>query len=151
MKTIKTFQVSLTTTLIAILLSSCATLYDHYTYTETIETKIQTLSIMDLSHQPYTNHEAEVTALKNQIEKMVIYEKGKNKNKITIKMWEVLDNDNKLIKSYLQLWQDRETLNMAFIEEAKPQIEEAFNILIQYEEKKSKTNGSIILDFISNL
>jgi len=106
---------------------------------------------MDKSDTAFSSHENEVIALKNDLQKMLIYETGKGKNEITQKMWEVLNNDNKLVLSYLALWKQKGSLNAAFIEEAKPQIEEAFNILIQYEEKKDPTNENAVTNFISNL
>ena len=137
-KKMRTLRVSLVTSILAIIMASCVSLYDHYTYTETIETKLQALSVMDLSDEPYSEHETEVMALKNQIEKMLTYEKAKSKNAITIKMWEVLHNDKNLIGSYIKLWKQKGTMNPVFIDEAKPQIAEAFDILIQFEEKKDR-------------
>ena len=149
MKTLKIYLIAFVTTFS---ITSCgSSLYDHFTYTETIDTKLQALSLMDTSDDAFSSHENEVIALKNQLEKMLTYEKGKGKNEITTKMWEVLNNDNKLIKSYLALLEQKGSLNVAFIQEAKPQIEEAFNILIQYEEKKDKTNENAVVNFISNL
>ena len=147
----KTLKISLIACIASILISSCVSLYDHYTYTETIETKLQALSVMENSDEEYTSHEAEIAALKNQIEKMLTYEKGKSKNVITVKMWEILHNDKNLIGSYLKLWEQKGKLNPVFIDEAKPQIEEAFNILIQFEEKKDKTSETILTNFINNL
>lgn len=150
-KKMRTLRVSLVTSILAIIMASCVSLYDHYTYTETIETKLQALSVMDLSDEPYSEHEIEVMALKNQIEKMLTYEKAKSKNAITIKMWEVLHNDKNLIGSYLKLWKQKGTMNPVFIDEAKPQIAEAFDILIQFEEKKDKKSENILANFINNL
>ena len=137
--------------MMALVISSCASLYDHYTYTETIATKIQTLSVMDQSDEAYTLHESEVIALQNQLQKMLAYEEGKAKNDITVRMWRVLNNEEKLIGSYLTLWKEKGTLNTVFINEAKPQIEEAFDILIDYEEKKDKKTEETISGFINNL
>ncbi len=140
MKTLKIYFILLCTVTTITSCTSTSSLYDHYTYTETIEIKLQTLSLMDKSDEAFSSHENEVIAVKNRLEKMLIYETGKGKNEITKKMWEVLNNDNKLVKSYLKLWEQKGSLNTAFIQEAKPQIEEAFNILIQYEEKKDTTS-----------
>lgn len=148
----KTLKIHLIAFVITCSIVSCgSSLYDHFTYTETIETKLQALSLMDKSDDAFSSHEDEAIALKNQLEKMFTYEQGKGKNEITTKMWEVLNNDNKLVLSYLTLWEQKGTLNAAFIEEAKPQVEEAFNILIQYEEKKDKTNENAVTNFITNL
>ncbi|WP_299211861.1 hypothetical protein [uncultured Dokdonia sp.] len=151
MKTLKIYIILLCTVTTITSCTSTSSLYDHYTNTETIEIKLQTLSLMDKSDTAFSSHENEVIALKNDLQKMLIYETGKGKNEITQKMWEVLNNDNKLVLSYLALWKQKGSLNAAFIEEAKPQIEEAFNILIQYEEKKDPTNENAVTNFISNL
>lgn len=137
--------------IIALLVSSCASLYDHYTYTETIATKVQTLSLMDQSDEAYTDHKTEVIALQNQLQKMLTYEEGKAKNDITVQMWRLMNNDKKLIGSYLTLWEEKGTLSPLFIGEAKPQIEEAFNILIAYEEEKDKKTETALTDFIVNI
>ena len=151
MKTLKIYFILLCTVTTITSCTSTSSLYDHYTYTETIEIKLQTLSLMDKSDDAFSSHENEVIAVKNRLEKMLIYETGKGKNEITKKMWEVLNNDNKLVKSYLTLWEQKGSLNTAFIQEAKTQIEEAFNILIQYEEKKDTTTEKAVTNFISNL
>ncbi len=137
--------------IIALLMSSCASLYDHYTYTETIATKVQTLSLMEQSDEAYTTHKTAVIALQNQLQKMLMYEEGKAKNDITAQMWKVLNNEEKLIGSYLSLWEEKGTLSRVFINEATPQIEEAFDILIAYEEKKDKKTEATVTSFINSL
>lgn len=143
-------KMSLIIGIFALLISSCASLYDHYTYTETIATKVQTLSLIDQSNEAFTSHDAEVTALRNQLQKMLAYEEGKSKNDITVRMWRLLNNEKKLIGSYLTLWEEKGTLSTVFISEAKPQIEEAFDILIAYEEKKDRKTENAITEFIGN-
>lgn len=137
--------------IVALVMSSCASLYDHYTYTETIATKIQTLSLMNQSNEAYATHKTEVIALQNQLQKMRMYEEGKAKNDITAQMWKILNNEEKLIGSYLSLWEEKGTLSRVFINEATPQIEEAFDILINYEEKKDKKTEAAVTDFINSL
>lgn len=144
-------KISVIIGIMALVMSSCASLYDHYTYTETIATKVQAISLMDQSDEAYSLHKKEVTALENQLQKMLTYEEGKAKNDITVRMWRVMNTDKKLIRSYLALWKEKGTLNIAFINEAKPQIEEAFDILIDYEEKKDKKAAAAITDFIDTL
>ncbi|WP_372756895.1 hypothetical protein [Mariniflexile sp.] len=147
----KTLKRSVILCFVAIMLSSCMSLYDHYTYTNTIEAKVEALSLMDNSHEEYALYKLKADDLRNKMQSMVLYEKGKAKNEITVKMWEVMGNENKLMGSYLKLWENKGTLNPAFIEEAKPQIEEAFNILIQFEEKKDKKSENVLATFINNL
>lgn len=144
-------KMSLIIGIVALVMSSCASLYDHYTYTETIATKVQTLSLMEQSDEAYTTHKTAVIALQNQLQKMLMYEEGKAKNDITAQMWKVLNNEEKLIGSYLSLWEEKGTLSRIFINEATPQIEEAFDILIAYEEKKDKKTEATVTSFINSL
>ena len=137
--------------IVALVMSSCASLYDHYTYTETIATKVQALSLMNQSDEAYATHKTEVIALQNQLQKMLMYEEGKAKNDITVQMWRILNNEEKLIGSYLSLWEEKGTLSRVFINEATPQIEEAFDILIDYEEKKDKKTEAAVAGFINSL
>ena len=137
--------------IVALVMSSCASLYDHYTYTETISTKVQALSLMNQSDEAYATHEASVIALQNQLQKMLMYEEEKSKNDITIQMWKILNNEEKLIGSYLSLWEEKGTLSRIFINEATPQIEEAFDILIAYEEKKDKKTEAAVIGFINSI
>jgi hypothetical protein len=148
MKTLKNTCIILITTLTVM---SCASLYDHFTYTETIETKLATLSLMKKSDSPFTENEDEVIELKNQLEKMEIYEKGKKKNEITGKMWELLSSDEHLVGSYLKLWEEKETLSPVFVEEAIPQIEEAYDLMLLFETKKDKESQNLLTQFINNL
>ena len=62
MKTLKSKSIFLFVTMI---IWSCASLYDHFTYTETIETKLTTLSLMEKSDRPFSDYEEAVTDLKN--------------------------------------------------------------------------------------
>ncbi|WOD42845.1 hypothetical protein [Hwangdonia lutea] len=133
----------------AVTLVSCTSLYDHFTYTETIQTKLDAISLIDKSDTPYSDSEVQITNLKNQMKKMVIYENGKDKNQLTTKMWELISSEKHLMGSYLKLWEEKESLNTAFKEEAKPQIEEAFNLMIFYEEKKDKQSQNALTQFIN--
>lgn len=125
--------------------TSCATLYDHYTFTETVEAKLQAKSLITLSTQPYADHITEVESLKNQIEKMVIYERAKNRNEITLKMWEYINRPNSAIHKFIKLWKDKGTLSPAFAEEFVEPIEKTFDLMIDYEIKKDKQSENALL------
>lgn len=149
MKTLKTTFLAI---MVSVTVWSCATsLYDHFTFTETIETKTEALSLIDKSDTPYSDSEVQITDLKNQMAKMVAYEKAKDKNELTRKMWELISSDEHLMGSYLKLWEEKESLNPAFKEEAKIQIEKAFDLMILYEQKKDKTSKNALNDFLNNV
>ncbi|GAB5472445.1 MAG: hypothetical protein Mars2KO_05440 [Maribacter sp.] len=148
MKTIKNSCIVL---FLALTVLGCASLYDHFTYTETIETKLSTLSLMDKSDEPFSDYADEITDLRNQLKKMEIYEKGKNKNEITSRMWELLGSEEHLVGSYLKLWEEQGNLSPAFTEEAIPQIEKAYDLMLLFETKKDKKSQNALTEFIKNL
>ena len=149
MKTLKRSFIAIMAT---VTIWSCSSsLYDHFTFTETIKTKVEALSLIDKSDTPFSDSETQITALKNQMAKMLAYEKAKDKNELTRKMWELISNDDHLMGSYLKLWEEKGSLNSVFKDEAKPQIEKAFDLMIFYEEKKDKQNKSALAEFINNL
>ncbi len=145
MKTLKTTFIAF----MAVTIFSCSSLYDHYTYTETLKAKVDAISLIDKSDTPFADSQAQVTELKNHMETMVLYEKGKAKNELTAKTWELISSDMHLMGSFLKLWEDKGSLNTAFKDEAKPQIEEAFNLMIFYEEKKDKQSQNALTQFIN--
>lgn len=146
MKTLKTVCI---TFLVTMTFYSCVSLYDHYTYTETLQTKQEALSLVDRSDTPYKDSEDKIIDLKNEMAKMVEYERGKDKNELTLKMWELISSDDHLMGSYLELWEEKGSLSPAFKNEAKPQIEKAFDLMIQFEEQKDKTSKNALNEFIN--
>ena len=133
-----------------VFITSCASIYDHYTFTQTIETKLQSTSLVDLSTQPYEEYLVEIESLKNQIDKMVIYEKAKKKNEITLQMWQYLDRPESSIHQFLDLWKEKNTLSPDFSVEFNKNINEMFDLLIDYETKKDQTSENAILQLIGN-
>ena len=122
---------------LTILTTSCATtLYDHYTFTETLEAKAQTHGLIKLSESPFSEHVTEVALLKNRLDKMVAYERSKSKNPITIKMWEFLNKEDSSIHKFLKLWEEKGALSPALTEEFSKQTDEIFQLMIDYETKK---------------
>ncbi len=147
MKTLKTTFIAF----IAVTIMSCSPLFDQVTYDKTNEIKTTTLELMDKSDTSFTDSEAEVTSLKNQMNEMVTYESGKKNNKITQKMWELIGSEKHFVGSYLKLWEDKGSLSPALKDPAKQQIEEAFNLMIGYEEEKDKTKKNALKEIINGI
>ena len=147
MKTLKLLSSSL---LISFLLSSCGTsFYDQYSFTETLETKANALSLVEVSDQEYQQHKAAAQALINKIDMMVSYEKAKSKNEITIQMWQFLQSDESSIQQFLDLWETQGTLSTAFKAEFKPQVAKIFDLMANYENKKNEQSKLALLDLIT--
>ncbi|WGK64116.1 hypothetical protein [Croceiramulus getboli] len=147
MKTIQHFLFGL---LLSGILASCATsLYDHFTLTETLAIKAQASALVATSTQAYNDHVLAVEELQSQLEKMVSYETAKSNNAITLQMWKYLQSDESALQGFLKLWREQGTLGPTFTEEFQPQIEKAFDILLDYETKKDKETANILTALIT--
>lgn len=125
--------------------------YDQYSYQKSIEIKVEASSLIDKATTSYAAHLKEVSELSLEIQKIIEYEKHKPDNEITYAMWQVLANEDKnLLVGFFKRWKDKETLNAIFIEEAKAQIMEAMDLIIQYEAKKDKETKDKLLQLISS-
>ena len=138
------------TLFISLILLSCGTsLYDHYSYTQTLETKAAAVSLINVSDQNFTDHKAAAEALKSQIDLMVTYERAKSKNEITVQMWQYLQNNESSLQQFLKLWEEQGTLSPVFKEEYKPQVEKIFDLMAQYETQKDAQSKNLLLDLIT--
>ena len=63
-------------------------------------------------------------------------------------MWEYLNNDDSSLQQFLDLWEDNETLSPDFKQEYRPQIEELFELMADYEKTKSEQTKLKLIDLI---
>ena len=146
---------TLTVLLFSSLLFSCNSLktaiYDQYSYQKTIEIKIEAENLIDKATTPYTDHLQDIGELGLEIQKILEYEKNKPNNEITYAMWQILaDKDKNLLVGFFKRWKNKGQLNVFFVEEAKAQIMQAMDLLIQYEVKKDKETKDKLLTLINN-
>ncbi len=151
MKYIKHLSVVL---LFSSLLFSCNSLktaiYDQYSYQKTTEIKVEASNLIDKATTSYTDNIDDIERLNLEIQKIVAYEKNKPNNEITYAMWQLLSNEEKnLLSGFLKRWKEKEVLSQFFVTEAKAQIMEAMDLLIQYEAKKDKVSKDKLLDIIT--
>jgi hypothetical protein len=124
--------------------------FDSYSYQKTTELKVSISVLMDKSTEPYIVYHEKVNALLLEIEKVKEYEKGKPNNAITIAMWEMLtDTEGNLLTGYFVFWKTNQMVSFSFKKEAKQQILEALDLMIQYEMKKDKTTENELLKILS--
>lgn len=139
---------------LTILTSACtpskAASFDQFTYQKTIEIKIQSESLLQKSHTPYKDHLKEIGTLLNNLSFILEYEKNRPHNEISYAMWKLLsDKDKNLLVGFLNYWKQQQQLSPVFIQEAQNQIQEAFDLLIEYEIKKNKTTKENVFNFIN--
>lgn len=135
-------------------LISCSSLktavYDQYSYQKSIEIKIEASSLIDKATTPYTDNLRDIGELGLEIQKILEYEKNKPDNEITYAMWQVLaDKDKNLLVGFFKRWKEKGQLKHFFVKEAKAQIMEAMDLLIQYETKKDKESKDRLLQLIT--
>ncbi len=137
------------------LVTSCESLktasYDQYSYQKSVEIKVEASNLMDKATTPYADNIEAIAALNLEIQKIVEYEKNKPNNEITYAMWKILSNEEKnLLSGFFKRWKEKSELSQFFITEAKGQVLEAMDLLIQYEGKKDKVVKDKLVDIISN-
>lgn len=123
--------------------------FDHYSFQKSIAIKIDAMRLMDKATTAYSEHSYEIEKIRSEIEKITEYERFKPNNEITYKMWLILGNEDKnLLTGFLKYWKNKGKLSKPFIEEAKKQLTEAMDLLIQYEGKKETNSKQNLLNFI---
>lgn len=141
--------------IIMLMFSSCAAIrtapFDQYSYQRAVEIKVDASRLMDKAVTPYKNHSQEIEELFVDLEKIVAYEQNKPNNEISYKMWKLLvDEDKNLLAGFFKKWNESDNGKMrpVFANEAKSQVIEAMNILIQYEGKKDKESENGLMRII---
>jgi hypothetical protein len=123
--------------------------YDQYSYQKAVEIKVDASRLMDKATTPYEEHTQEADNLLTEMEKMVVYKLNRPNNEISYRMWQLQsDADKNLLAGFLKKWNEKGKFSQAFLDEAKPQVMEAMNILIQYEGRKDKQAESSLMDLI---
>lgn len=146
-----------TTILVLFLLSlvSCTltktALFDQYSYQKTTELKVETSNLIDKATTSYSANKVQIDKLLLDVEKLVEYEKNKPNNEITFAMWTILnDKEKNLLAGFFKRWEEKDKLSVTFSQEAKKQVLEAFDLLIQYEVKKDKESANLLLNLINS-
>lgn len=151
----KYLKYTLVTLIYSSLFFSCnsirTALFDQYSYQKTVEIKVEAENLIDKSTTPYTDHLQDIGELGLEIQKIIEYEKNKPNNEITYAMWQLLvDKDKNMLVGFFKRWKDKGELNSFFVKEAKAQIMQTMDLLIQYEIKKDKETKDKLLDLLTN-
>ena len=151
----KSLKHKLVILLISSFFFSCSSLktalYDQYSYQKMIEIKVDASNLMEQATTPYKNHLKEIGALGLEIQKLIEYEKNKPNNEISYAMWQLLaDKDKNLLVGFFKRWKEKGQLKLFFVKQAKVQIMEAMDLLIQYEAKKDKKTEDKLLQILTH-
>ncbi|WP_298517582.1 hypothetical protein [uncultured Kordia sp.] len=123
------------------LVSSCGSLrapvFDQYSYQKGTELKVDAINLMDKATMSYDSQQAAIDNFDSELAKMLEYQKNRENNTISYAMWKMIANpDKNFIAGFLKRWKDKGTLSSFFINEAKGQVTEALDLILQYEGKK---------------
>jgi hypothetical protein len=119
--------------------TTTASFFDQMSYKETISAKIEALALMNKATEDYQSQKQAIDAVTLEMAKVYEYEKNRPNNTETVKMWELLMNPEKnLFGGFMMRWESESTLSKVFVDEAKLQIEKAFDIILGLENKKVK-------------
>lgn len=148
------FVKPLSIVLLSLSISACSlfktALFDQYTYQQTISLKVESVSLMKKATLPYDRYASETEELLKEMQKMTEYEKHKEYNNITYKMWSLMaDEDKNLFAGFVRRWKTQGNLSPVFVAEAAKQVEDAYDLLIRYESKKDKKTKTSIQDYLN--
>ena len=132
------FVVSL---IISLIFLSCSSIspFNQRAYEQATELKVEALSLMDKAVYPFADFRSEVQTFRLNVEKAYEYAKGLPKNEITAKQWEILKDPNrKSVGGFLKRWEEKSKLSEVFIREAKTQVADSFDMIIELESGKRK-------------
>lgn len=113
--------------------------YSHFAYQQTISLKVEALALMDKATKQFASHENEIKELETKIEKAYEYAKGRPKNELSTKQWQILKDPNRnLLGGFINRWRKKLTLSAHFIKEAKGLVADAFDTISGLESGKIK-------------
>jgi hypothetical protein len=124
-----------------LLVSSCGSLrapvFDQYSYQKGTELKVDALNLMDKATMSYDSEKTAIDTFQAELDKMLEYQKNRENNTISYAMWKMIANpDKNFIGGFLKRWKEKGTLIGPFITEAKGQVSDALDLILQYEGKK---------------
>ena len=122
-------------------LSGCSLIahYDQVAYQHATNAKVDTLALMGKATGSYDEYQKEVEALVTELDKAYEYDRGRQRNKITVAQWDILrDPHRDVVGGFLKMWKAKGSLSATFIAEKKKQIGDAFDQIIQLESGKLK-------------
>ena len=133
--------------LIALCISACAPLIAPYSleaYKNATSLKAETLAMIAESGDPFSEHEADVKALKVKLSAAQEFVAGMPKNKLSAAQWAIMnDPDGGLAGEHWALWERQGTVSTAYIAAQTRQIGAAFDEIICLEANKEKDTACV--------
>ncbi len=113
--------------------------YSHFAYQQATSLKAEALALMAKATEPYASHEKEINELETELEFAYEYAKGRPKNELSTKQWQILKDPNRnLLGGFIKRWKEESTLSSEFIREARGLVADAFDTISGLESGKIK-------------
>jgi hypothetical protein len=123
----------------SVILASCSLIapYDQAAYDKATSTKAEALALMDKAVRSYESQQKEIEQVSLDLDKAYEYDRGRDSNVETVKMWEILrDPNGHLFGGFLSRWKARGTLHTEYIQEKRKAIADGFDQIIALERGK---------------
>lgn len=138
-KTLAAFSLALVLVLLCFHACSYISPYSHFAYQQATSLKAEALALMDKATEPYANHEEQISELETELEFAYEYAKGRPKNELSTKQWQILKDPNRnLLGGFIKRWKEESTLSSEFIREARGIVADAFDTISGLESGKIK-------------
>ena len=129
--------------LAACLMVACSPLiapYDAQAYKNATDLKARSLALVDLSGDPYAQHEDTARQLAVDIDAAYEFAAGRPRNRISAQQWNVIRrSDGGLVGTFIDFWKTQTNGTREFARtEARGEISIAFDYLICLEANKQK-------------
>ena len=121
--------------------------YSETAYQQATSLKAETAALMDKATESYNTHKDEIEKFQTKLDQAYEYAKGRPKNKISTRQWEILnDPERHLLGGFISRWKNEDKLGKTFINNAKQGlIMQAFDQIIGLESGKiKKKNANIV-------
>ena len=127
--------------IILVLVGACSVTspFNERAYDIATTAKVDALAVVTQATEPFANHTSEVRALKLEIDKAYEFAKGRPHNEEATQQWAIIrDAQRNSLGGFLRRWQERSTLDGAFVDEAQSQIAAGFDQVIELESGKRR-------------
>jgi hypothetical protein len=126
---------------LACIVAACSLIspFNERAYEIATAAKVDALAVVSMGTEPFSSHAADVQALKLEIDKAYEYAKGRPHNDEATQQWAIIrDPTRNSLGGFLRRWQERGTLDAAFVDEAQGLIADGFDAVIELESGKRK-------------
>ena len=123
-----------------LIITSCAPPVSQYSdsaYRQAVELKVVSLDLIEHATQPFGAYDDEVRALRLELEKAYEFSKGRPDNEFSTQQWAIMiDPERNMLGGFLRRWEERGSMPEVFVNEARQNIADGFDTIIDLESGK---------------